>query len=51
MGGCHRVCMGFKRGMKMRKLIVALLVAALCIVAPAIALDWGDELGGCPRMV
>ncbi len=29
--------------MKMRKLIVALLVAALCIVAPAIALEWGEE--------
>ena len=29
----------------MKKLIVALLVAALCMVAPAIAFEWGEDLG------
>ncbi|MFA5395932.1 MAG: hypothetical protein GX097_04620 [Methanomicrobiales archaeon] len=28
----------------MKKLIVALLVAALCIAAPVAAMAWGDEL-------
>ena len=41
---CHTEFAGnFKRGMKMKRLIVALLVAALCMVAPAVAFGW-DEL-------
>ena len=35
----------------MKKLILALLVAALCMVAPAIALDWDDLPVNTPVMV
>ena len=50
-GETPQILQVFERGMKMKKLIVALLVAALCMVAPAIAFEWGEDLGPDPESV